>query len=133
MTNPTCPTDNELTISNAVENPTREHPPASQNYETLEPSNAPGEWTTVSGQKSKQGKRNERRIKQLIDFEFNFEEKPYFVIVFNVNLPGIDISKELNLVKANKEIYSKLGKLKRINKDRPNTLIRQKTKCKPIS
>ena len=90
----------ESTISNAMDNSTKKDPPASQNYETLEPYNGSGEWITVR-QKSKQRKRNERRIRQLIDFEFNFEEKPYFVNVFNVKFLGIDISKELNLVKAN--------------------------------
>ena len=123
MTNQTCLTANGLTFSNTVENSTRENLPSSQNYETLEPYNASGEWTTVSRQKSKQRRRNERRIRQLIDFETNFEEKPYFVNVFNVKFPGIDISKELNLVKANKEIDSKLGKLKRITKAGRNTLI----------
>ena len=65
MTNQTSLTANELTISNAVENPARENLPASQNYETLEPYNTPGEWTTVVGrQKNNREREMKERIRQ---------------------------------------------------------------------
>ena len=123
MTNQTLPKANEPTPTNAGESSDREALSVNNNYETLEPYKGPNEWTTVNRQKGKQRKRNEKRIRQLINFEKNFEERPYFVSIFNLKFPGIDISKELNLVKANKEINSKLGKLKSITKAGRNTLI----------
>ena len=59
-------------------------------------------------------------MRQLINFEFR--RKTVFFSIFNLKFPSIDISKELNWVKADKEINSKLGKLKSITKADINTL-----------
>ena len=84
MTNQTCPKANEPTPTNAGESSDREASSVNNNYETLEPYRGPNEWTTVDRQKGKQRKRNEKRIRQLINFEKNFEERTYFVSIFNL-------------------------------------------------
>lgn len=44
------------------------------------------------------------------------EEEPYFVKIFNVRFPGVNISNELNIIQADSEIKSKIGRPRKISK-----------------
>ena len=91
--------------------------------ETLQPYDGSSEWISVNRRKPRAKYRNERLIQRLINLETVFQEKPYFVNVFNIKFPGVDINEELNIIKADKEIKSKVGKLKKIVKAGKNTLL----------
>ena len=90
--------------------------------ETLEPYE-PNRWQTVNRRKTNQKRRNERNIKQLVEMEKLFEEKPYFKSIYTIKFPGVNISEDLNLIKTDNELKAACGKLKRITKSGKSTLL----------
>ena len=54
-----------------------------------------------------------RLVQKLINLEAVFQEKLYFVNILNIKFLGLDRN-ELNIIRADKEINSKVGKLKKI-------------------
>ena len=48
---------------------------------------------------------------------------PYYAKMINVTFPGVDISKDMNIIKTEAELYQKIGKSKKIVKANKNTLL----------
>lgn len=70
-------------------------------------------------------KRNQRRLREILSFEdvFKTNSEPYYQKIINLTFPGIDISSDLNVIKASKELEEKIGKPERIVKSNRNTLL----------
>ena len=90
--------------------------------QTLEPYE-PNQWHTVDRRRLKKKRRDERNIKQLIEMEKLFEERPYFQSIHTIKFPGVNISEELNLIRADNEIKATCGRLKKITKSGRSTLL----------
>ena len=93
------------------------------NIATLEPYEPSNEWIQVNRCKQRLKKRDERHIRKLIKFDSIFQEKPYFVKMFTIRFPGVDINEQLNILQADEDIKGKVGKLKKIVKASKNTLL----------
>ena len=124
MTTLNDPQANAQTDNNPDEASTREGPDKGNSLiETLSPYETHNEWNVVNRRKPKTKYRNERHLRKLINLEQIFEETPYFVKMFNIKFPGVDINEGLNVIKADNEIKAKVGNLRKIVKAGKSTLL----------
>ena len=82
------------------------------------------DWRDRSNRRDKQARRNERRQRQVLTLNDLFSDpEPYYEKMINIKFVGLDINKNLNVVKANSELDMAVGKLKRMVKAGRETLL----------
>ena len=81
-------------------------------------------WTPVNRQTTNRGKRNDRKIRQLIAVENLFAApEPYFEKIVTIKFVGSNINTSLNVIKAYRDIKTQIGDPKRIVKSSKDSLL----------
>ena len=96
-------------------------PSLSENLSNLEPFE--GFQDAKHQSKPTRKYKNDRKIHKLIYLEDMFSKEPYYAHIFNITFPGIDITKDLNVIRCNNELLQTIGKPKKIVKSNKNTLL----------
>ena len=74
--------------------------------------------------KNQRERRKERKIRQILSLHDIFEkDEPYYPKMVNLTFPGIDISSDLNIIRAEAELNKQIGKPERIIKANKSTLL----------
>ena len=95
--------------------PLKDGTAVNKNIATLEPYKAEG-WTTINRSRTKRKRRDERVIKQLTTMQELMGEQPYFIKIFNIRFPGININTDLNVIQADNDLKQYVGHPKRVIK-----------------
>ena len=90
----------------------------------LEDNSAASGWQTVNRRRQNIRKRDERRIRQLEAYNMLFQNpEPYFDRFFTIRFPVQNISADLNVIRAELDIKTAIGKPKKIIKANRNSLL----------
>ena len=81
-------------------------------------------WQTVNRRRQPHRKRDERRLRQLEAYNLLFvETEPYFDRFFTVRFPVQNINSDLNVIRAEADLHSAVGKPRKTVKASRNTLL----------